>query len=76
MFVQCILKHLDFNDSTLQLHLLQINCVFLIHQACYNYFNYVGSLVFNYSLIVFSPLCIISIIFMRCICFFVLVNIH
>jgi hypothetical protein len=33
--------------------MLQINCVFLIHQAYCNYFNYVKSLVSNYGLTFF-----------------------
>ncbi len=73
---KCILKPLDSSDITSQLHLLQIKFVFLIHQACCSCFNYVGSLVSNYSLIVFFPMCIISIILMKCIFSFVLMNIQ
>jgi len=35
---QCALKPLVSSDNTSQLHLLQINYVFLIHQACYSCF--------------------------------------
>jgi hypothetical protein len=63
---QYTLKPLDSSDSTSQLHLLQINCVFVIHQACCC-FNYVGSLVSSYGLAILSPLCIIFIILMKCI---------
>jgi hypothetical protein len=35
------------------MHLLQSNCVFLIHQAYYSCFDYVRSLVSNYNLTIF-----------------------
>jgi hypothetical protein len=48
-----ILKPLNFNDNTSQLHLHQINRDFFIHKTCYSWLDYVRSLDFGYNLKIF-----------------------
>ncbi len=48
-----ILKPLNFNDNTSQLHLHQINCDFFIDKTCCSSLDYVRSLDFGYDLKVF-----------------------
>jgi hypothetical protein len=48
-----ILKPLNFNDNTSQLHLHQINCDFLIHKTCCTWLDYEKNLDFGYDLKIF-----------------------